>query len=80
MLNFHFQGSLNASASMDPDFVSTDGMSFAWYCRDVDDDEFLLSSLTHEVLLSFPQANDNFSPPSFNVRKKYHIVLRKIFS
>jgi hypothetical protein len=38
-------------------------MAFSWLCRDVDDNEFLLSSLNNEYLISIPNVNDsNFDP------------------
>ena len=48
----YFQGLLDSSASSDPDFPGTDGMSFVWYCRDAADNEFNPSNLTHEPLVS----------------------------
>ncbi|XP_028413717.1 uncharacterized protein LOC114536572 [Dendronephthya gigantea] len=57
---FGFQGSLDSSASSDPDFAGTDGMSFVWYCRDVDDKEFVPSNLTREPLVS--EADDVLLP------------------
>ena len=54
---------------MDPDFAGTDGMTFSWYCRDVDDHDFVLSNLTFEVLLPIPKANDSSTPLSTNVRQ-----------
>lgn len=53
---------MNASSSFDPDYLGIDGISFAWYCRDVDDSEFLFSNLSHEVLISIPSANGTLSP------------------
>lgn len=47
---------LNASASVDPDFNNTNAMSFAWYCRDVEDAEFQLSGLAKEPLVTAPAA------------------------
>ncbi|XP_028413722.1 uncharacterized protein LOC114536576 [Dendronephthya gigantea] len=49
---FGLTGILNSSASSDPDFTGTDGMNFAWYCRDVEDKEFVQSNLTSEPLVS----------------------------
>ena len=39
---------------MDPDFNHTGGMSFAWYCRDVEDREFQISELDTEPFVSRP--------------------------
>lgn len=47
---------MNASASVDPDFLGiTDGMEFFWLCRDVDDHDFVISNLTSEPVLAFPE-------------------------
>ncbi|XP_028408505.1 sperm receptor for egg jelly-like [Dendronephthya gigantea] len=50
---FGFLGTLDSSASVDPDFDSTDGMNFVWYCKDIDDDaEFNQATLTQEPVVS----------------------------
>ena len=59
----NFQGTLNSSASVDPDFDSTDGMSFVWYCKDVADAEFNTANLTHEPVVS---EHDTVETPSAN--------------
>ena len=41
---------MDSSASSNPDFPGTDGMSFVWYCRDADDE--LLFNVTHEPVVS----------------------------
>lgn len=49
---FQFQGSLNSSASVDPDFDNTEGMNFVWYCKDIDDAEFNQANLNKEPVIS----------------------------
>ncbi|XP_028412301.1 uncharacterized protein LOC114535123 [Dendronephthya gigantea] len=56
---YGFMGSLNASSSVDPDFLGTDGMNFSWYCRDVDDNEFLLPELDKEPLIAIPEIDED---------------------
>ena len=63
---------MNASTSIDPDFIGTDGMEFVWLCRDVDDQqEFVVSDVNSEPLLAFPpfpnpnvQKTDNATVPN----------------
>ena len=64
-----FQGTLNASASIDPDFLGLDGIEIAWYCRDVDENDFVLSNITNEALVSIPQADSNLPPLSSDVSR-----------
>ncbi len=37
---------------MDPDIGGNDGMTFVWYCKDVDDAYFNIESLANEPLVS----------------------------
>ena len=66
---------MNSSASSDPDFPGTDGMSFVWYCRDADDNEFFSFNLTHEPLVSYNDLNSTLSANEVSKQTIYHSFL-----
>ena len=43
-------------------------MAFSWLCRNVDDNEFLLTNLNNESLISIPNVNDSNFDPAQTVR------------
>jgi hypothetical protein len=67
----HFQGSLNATGSVDPDFDNLDGINFVWYCKDVADADFNMANLTHEPLVS---EHDVVETQSANSVRLYNFV------
>lgn len=48
-------------------------MSFAWYCRDVEDREFLISELDMEPLVSAP---NTVPDPDVSVLKILHLLVK----
>lgn len=42
-------------------------MTFAWFCKDIDDTTLFESNLNDEPLIYVPQVNDTFDPPVENV-------------
>jgi hypothetical protein len=57
-----FQATLNASATVDPDFVHVDGVTYEWFCRDMDDTVQFGPDYDSEPLLYVPVVNDTFPP------------------
>ena len=67
---------MNSSASFNPDFPGTDGMSFVWYCRDADESEFFSFNLTHESLVSPNHFNSTLPANEVSKQKIYCVILR----
>ena len=66
---------MNASATVDPDFEHLDGVTYRWFCRDMEDEVEFGPDYDAEPLLYIPVANDNFAPAETNVSDVDHGML-----